>query len=381
LSFLFIARGALISPFNFLTMNQPATITDVAKKAGVALGTVSRVLNNIPGVNDSIRERVAEAARALNYSRLRRRKAPVAEGGARGGRPRNVGVVCFGMEDSLVQLPVVSAALQSIEGVVAGMGGSLLLSISPRGDRVPAFLASGRVAGLILKGPNQGELPSPADNRFLQQLYRLPYVWLMGRLPGAPGDHCNFDTEEAGRIAAAHLFEKGHRHVAFLNPKPGQTQFERVKHSFIEHARRLGCEAELFESPPPGRRVWPLPAITSPENVGGLAARWLACPAKKRATAFFVPADRTSLQLYSALEARGARPGRDVGIISCNNEQSIIAGMNPALTTIDVRAAAIGERAAHQLFWRIAHPEDPASAQIMIQPVLVERDSVPARRD
>ncbi|OAM90964.1 hypothetical protein AW736_05555 [Termitidicoccus mucosus] len=362
-------------------MNKQSTISDVAKKAGVALGTVSRVLNDIPGVNDGIREKVLDAARALNYTRLRRRKVARTGGGGREDEPKNVGVVCFGMEDSLVQLPVVSAALQSIESTVAGLGGSLLLSISPKGDRVPAFLSGGRVAGLILKGPNQGELPSLSDNRFLQQLYRLPYVWLMGRLPGAPGDHCNFDTEDAGRIAAAHLYEKGHRHVAFLNPKPGQSQFERVKHSFIEHARWLGCEVDLFESPPPGWRVWPLPAITSPENVGELVARWLSRPVKKRATSFFVPADRTSIQLYAALEARGVRPGRDVGIISCNNEQSIIAGLSPALTTIDVRAAAIGERAVHQLFWRIAHPEDRSSSQVMIQPGLVERDSVPERKD
>jgi len=363
-------------------MTKKPTITEVAKKAGVALGTVSRVLNDAPGVDDDIREKVREAMRALNYTRLRRRKAPqpsAASGASASGagKPKNIGVVCFGMEDSLVQLPVVSAALQSIESAVAGMGGSLLLSICPKADRAPAFLADGRVDGLILKGPNQGTLPSSADNRFLRQLYRLPYVWLMGRLPGAPGDHCNFDTEEAGRIAAAHLYEKGHRRVAFFNPKPGQTQFERMKLPFMEHARQLGCKVELLESPPPRERAWPLPAITAPENVDELVARWLSRPAKKRATAFFVPSDRTSIQLYSALAAKKMRPGEDAGIISCNNEQSIIAGLNPALTTIDVQAADIGARAVQQLLWRIEHPRELQSVQVMVQPRLVARDSAP----
>jgi len=50
------------------------TITDVAKAADVALGTVSRVLNNHADVNAEIRTRVLAAARALNYTRIRQRR-------------------------------------------------------------------------------------------------------------------------------------------------------------------------------------------------------------------------------------------------------------------------------------------------------------------
>ena len=44
-----------------------ATITDVAKKAGVAIGTVSKVLNNYANVSKETREKVLKAARELNY--------------------------------------------------------------------------------------------------------------------------------------------------------------------------------------------------------------------------------------------------------------------------------------------------------------------------
>ena len=53
---------------------QRMTITDVAKAANVALGTVSRVLNNHADVNAEIRARVLAAARALNYTRIRQRR-------------------------------------------------------------------------------------------------------------------------------------------------------------------------------------------------------------------------------------------------------------------------------------------------------------------
>lgn len=356
------------------------TITHVAKAAGVAVGTVSRVLNNFSDVNDDVRERVMTAVRKLNYSRLRRRKTSAAHNGHRpsnGVAARNIAIVCFGMEDTLVQLPVVSTALQEIESTLAASGGSLMLANIPKADRVPSFLEDGRVDGVILKGPNQGTLPPDSASPLLGQLYRLPHVWLMGKLANAVGDHCNFDTDEAGRIAAEHLVAKGHRRLAFLNPKTGQTQFERVKQSFLFHAARLGAAVETIElETPAASPSWPLPATTSSEKVDTLVARWAAQPQARRATAIFVPSDRAASQAYAALAARGKQVGRDVSIISCNNEQSIISGLSPRPTTIDVHAATIGARAVTQLLWRIENTGEALTQQLLVQPTLVEGASV-----
>ena len=46
----------------------PATIRDVARIAGVGIGTVSRVINNHPSVRPSTRERVEAAIEELNYT-------------------------------------------------------------------------------------------------------------------------------------------------------------------------------------------------------------------------------------------------------------------------------------------------------------------------
>lgn len=356
------------------------TITDVAKAAGVAVGTVSRVLNNFNDVNEEVRDRVMEAVRKLNYSRLRRRKTQPSQGG-RGGleAARNIAVVCFGMEDALVQLPVVSTALQEIESTIAARGGSLMFANIPKADRVPAFLADGRIDGVIIKGPNLGKLPSESEVPLLAQLNRLPHVWLMGRLENAVGDHCNFDTDEAGRIAAQHLVSKGHKRLAFWNPKPGQNQFERLKRSFMFHGARLGATMDLLEAEPLSNTMtWPLPAATAPEKVDSLVARWLAQPASRRATAVFTPSDRSALQAYAALDMRGKRVGADLSIVSCNNEQSLIAGLHPGLTTIDVHASQIGSRAVNLLLWRIANKTEPLTMQMLLQPTLVERESVAA---
>lgn len=356
-------------------MSSPATITDVAKSAGVALGTVSRVLNNHSGVSPEIREQVMSAARRLGYQRLRQRKRPAARG-ADSRHAGSVAVVIFGMEDTLVQLPIVSSALQGIERALAASGRSLILANIARGDAPPPFLREGQVQGLILKGPNQGRLPDLKDNELLRELYGLPRVWLMGRLPGARGDHSNFDTEAAGRIAAEHFHAKGHRRVAFMNPKPGQVQFERVKLAFATHSARLGQTSSLLEVPPPDELAWPLPATTRQANVDRLVDQWTALPASTRPTALFVPSDRTATQLYTALARRKIRPGRDVSILSCNNERSLLSHLHPVPSTIDVHAEMIGRRAVDLLLWRLANPGNLNDAQLLIEPDLVEGDSV-----
>lgn len=338
------------------------------------MGTVSRVLNNRADVNTDIRDRVLEAVRSLNYSRLRTRRialSPESEDAV-----GNIAIVFFGMEDTLAHLPVVGAALQGIEHALATHGRNIMLANVPKGDRVPPFLAERRVGGLILKGPNLGQLPLESDCELLSQVYRFPHVWMLGRLSNAHGDHCNFDTEVAAKMVVDHFREKGHRRIAFLNPKPGQTQFEKLKNGFFAASLATDLQPSLLESEALPAPAWPLPAMTFQENVNALVDRWARQSAKTRATAVFVPSDRTAVQLYTALERRGMRAGVDLSVISCNNEHSLLMDLNPMPTTIDINAEFIGRRTVDQLFWRMKNPDDPVSVQVLVEPKLIVRDSV-----
>jgi DNA-binding LacI/PurR family transcriptional regulator len=161
-----------------------------------------------------------------------------------------------------------------------------------------------------------------------------------------------------------------------LNPKPGHTQFEKLQRGFVDAAERFGVEAAVLGVEPPAELTWPLPAITSEDNVRLLVERWLKQPASKRPTGLLVPSDRTAVQLYGALAERGVRVPRDVSVISCNNETSLISGLTPGLTTIEVHAEAVGRRAVEQLFWRIAHPDEAVTMTVLVEPRLEVRDSV-----
>ena len=94
-----------------------------------------------------------------------------------------------------------------------------------------------------------------------------------------------------------------------------------------------------------------------------------------RPTAVFVPGDSVAVMVYRALYVRGLTVGRDLSVISCNNETPLLAGLYPQLTTIDIHAEAIGRRTVDQLAWRMTHRGQPAN-DVALEPSIVEGESV-----
>jgi LacI family transcriptional regulator len=354
----------------------PPTVVDVARAADVALGTVSRVLNTPDAVRPDIRQRVLEAITTTGYRRLRQRRAPIQADSSRRRRRGNFGIVLIGMEESLAHLPVITEALHGVELATTAEGINLMLANVPQADRVPAFLVKGQVDGIILKSPLLGDLKTCASAELVAAISRLPHVWLTGRPESATGDVCATDTEAGARLAAEYLRAKGHMRIGYLHPRPGQTRSEGLKMSFTMHAQRLGMSVQPFEKALTEPVKWPLPAITQPTDLMPLLDRWLVTPAATRPTAMLVPADSIAVQLYVAMRQRGLQVGKDLSVLSFNHERPLVLGLNPALTTIDIRAETIGRRAVERLLWRIDHPEDLVPTKIVVEPVLVEGASV-----
>lgn len=354
----------------------PVTLIDVAREAGVAVGTASRVLNNAPNVNPESRRRVMEVVARLNYRRLRMRRSSRGDPARDAGRTRNIGLVLLGMDETLVHVPVLSEVLHGVEAAVTRINGNLLFANVPQVDRVPPFFKDGQVEGLIVKTSQYGALPDPETNPLVKGMLRLPLVWLWARPEGAPGDVCSFNHETAAILAARHLAACGHRRIAFLNPKKGKSSLEYLKQELRYACQRFNLELDLIETASDRVASWPEPALTGPDEVLPLVDAWLQTPRDRRATAFFVPADNFAIQVNVALQLRGLRVGRDVSMISVNNEKSLVQASNPTLTTIDVNAHQIGARCVEQLLWRIRQPADTVGQTILLEPRLVEGASV-----
>ncbi|MCB1103717.1 MAG: LacI family DNA-binding transcriptional regulator [Opitutaceae bacterium] len=354
------------------------TVLDVAAAADVSVGTVSRVLNTPDAVGPDIRKRVHEAVQAIGYTPLRkRRKGPVAAEGGATHRPRgNLGVLLLGMADSLTHLPVISEALHGVELAMSEEGVNLMLANVPTADRVPLFLAKKQVDGLILKSPLLGDLRLCASQGLIEAINRVPHVWLLGKPDSGEGDMCGADFDVGTRIGVEHLHARGHRRIGYMHPRPGQTRSEGLKRALTAHIQRLGMSLQVFEKSHVGRVQWPLPAVSSPDEVMPMLERWRALPETERPTALIVGADSIAVQVYAALRQLGLRVGTDVSVLSFNHEKPLVMGLSPALTTIDIRAEAIGRRAVQQLLWRIRNKGEDIPTKILVEPRLIEGASV-----
>jgi LacI family transcriptional regulator len=347
----------------------PITVKDVAATASVSLGTVSRVLNGDPSVSTQVRQRVREAVDTLGYTRLRSRGRANSYSPLKG---RNIALVMLGMDRSLVDLPSVAAAIHGAEAALKELGANLLLVDIPRADHVPATLGRNRIDGLLLKGALQGGLLERGNDALLQRLAQIPTVWFLGKPLGAWGDVVQSNDRSVGRLAAEHLWQQGHRHLAFLSPKPSQTTFAQRQAAFEWHARHLGAHLVTVLGEDSDWKL-PLMPVDAVESVDDLVEQLLSLP--DRPTGLFVPGDAVAAMVYRALAKRGMQVGRDLSMISCNNETTLLTGLYPSLTTIDIHAVHIGRRAVDQLIWRLAHRDVPMD-DIGMEPMLHLAESV-----
>jgi len=354
------------------------TVLDVASVAGVSVGTVSRVLNTPDAVGSDIRKRVHEAVASTGYKPLRKRRKGGLTGDLQGGLRRrgNFGVLLMGMDDSLAHLPVITEALHGVELAMTAEGINLMLANVPNADRVPVFLAKHQVDGLILKSPLLGDLRRCASPALVEAINRVPHVWLLGKPDAAEGDVCSTDTDVGARIGIEYLHRHGHRRVAYLHPRPGQTRSEGLKRALSAHGQRLNLSLQFLEKTQTESVKWPLSAVSQPAEVLPLVERWKAMPDSSRPTAIIVGADSIAVQLYAALRQLELRVGRDVSVLSFNHEKPLVMGLNPTLTTIDIRAEAIGRRAVQQLLCRIRNKVESIPTKILVEPSLVEGESV-----
>ncbi|MBA3697252.1 MAG: LacI family DNA-binding transcriptional regulator [Planctomycetes bacterium] len=345
----------------------PTTIRDVAKQAGVDVGTVSRALRGQRHVSAECLRRVTEAVRILRYRPLRRR-GPVATNPLTG---RTVGVVLLGMHHSLAALPAVRTVIAAVERELTTAGAEVLHLDVPDVHTVPAALRRDRLDGLVLKSAMQGEVLSTTGEA-INRLRGMPSVWATGRPIGGWGDAAGADDHGAGGLAAEHLAARGHRHVALLNPKPDHVLFMRREDGFLSAARRNGLTVAVHVPVAPvARRIWRLPlrpVVFTQEVVALLDA---AMAARPRPTAVFVPADNIAVLVHKALIQRGLQPGRDVALVSCNHEPELTADLDPSLTTIDIRLDEIGRLAVELLARRLLVGPERATVDMTVGPRLV----------
>lgn len=179
------------------------TIRDVAKKAGVGIGTVSRVINNSESVSDPTRRKVLAAIEALDFSpSLVARRLSL-------GKTMTIGVILpFFTNPSYVE------RLRGVESILSTRDYDLILFNADTVVRRDSYLRDvprrERVDGLLLIT----HVPDDDDvARFLRA--GVPAVLIDSRHPQL--SHVGIDDVEGGYAATRHLIELGHTKIGFVS--------------------------------------------------------------------------------------------------------------------------------------------------------------------
>ena len=177
--------------------NMPVTIRDVAKKAQVGIGTVSRVLNNSPAVRDETRLRVISAIEELEYT-----PNPIARKLST-GQTLTIGVVL-----PYLTMPSFIARLRGVQSALAASKYDLILfdieNPSQRDNFFQNLSLKSKVDGVILISLP----PSDEQAEALTQSH-IPVVLIDGYHPNMS---CVYpDDQRGGRIATRHMIELGHK--------------------------------------------------------------------------------------------------------------------------------------------------------------------------
>jgi GntR family transcriptional regulator of arabinose operon len=214
------------------------------------------------------------------------------------------------------------------------------------------------LVGLVLWPPNM------TDVARLRELRRaMPTVIVDAPVGGYESDFVGFDDETAGYEAAAHLYEQGHRRIAFVGP----LQIETARY------RRRGCFRLLREK---GHEpVRGFEAFGYVERIPtAVVDCYLGLPESERPTAFLCENDETAALIMPQLVARGLRVPEDVAVMGFGGAQPVILNAL-GLTTMEQPFAELGRAAARLLLSRIEFGPEAPAREVRLPMKLVERRS------
>ena len=307
---------------------RPITIHDVARRAGVAVSSVSRALSGHPDVSEQMRTRVVTAAESLGYA-----PDPVAQS-MRSGSTRTVGLVVRDFGN-----PLFAEIMNGAEQVLTGAGYTLLV-MNSGGDETRELerinlLKRRRVDALLLSTiSEEGSALRKAVTGFGK-----PVVLLDRDLGRATPASISFDHAAGVQEATSHLISLGHRRIAMVT---GATAIRPTRERL--RGFRAAHEAAGRE-PAAGMEVT---GVFAPGFAQQRTIELLNLSARRRPTALMSGGIQSTIGVLEGLSELGVRPGTDLALIVCD-DLPWLRVLRPAISVVTRDAEGMGRAAAEQV--------------------------------
>ncbi|MFE1549971.1 LacI family DNA-binding transcriptional regulator [Streptomyces sp. NPDC058718] len=315
------------------------TLEEVAARAGVGRGTVSRVINGSPKVSEQAKAAVEQAVAELGYVPNRAARALA------GSRTDAVALVIPETEARLFAEPYFLDIIRGVSAELADADKQLLLTLirsEQERQRFEQYLAAQRVDGVLLVSVH-GDDPLPDQVRALG----LPAV-----LNGRRGEDervafVDSDNTGAGRTAVAHLAARGRRGIATIT---GPLDM------YVARCRLDGYREGLADAGlAPDEELVANGDFT---EEGGRRAMRELLDRRPDLDAVFAASDVMAAGARAVLREAGRRVPEDVALVGVD-DSAVARHMDPPLTSVRQPIEEMGRTMARLLLQEIAAPSEP----------------------
>ena len=337
----------------------------LAEHLGLSQTTVSLVLNNSPSARSiptETRERVRAAAVELNY------RPNYFARSLRQSRSMSVGVLAPDLSEGYFT--------RVMSGVVAELTAAHYFYFTACHDwnkelieQYPRMLVERAVDGFLLLNTPPEKLQVPVPVVAISAHSTLPNV-----------TNIVLDHESAAKQALSHLYELGHRNIAFMRGPRAIPDSEFRWESIQKVARAMGLKIDPANVVRMDAEGWSTKAghHTMAPEIGYRPMKALL-ERSRDFTAVFCFNDIAAIGAIRALKDAGLNVPEDVSVVGFDDIQSA-ALSTPSLTTVRQPLMEMGRRGAQLLLERIAHREREFAVEITMAPELVVRESTAAAK-
>ena len=330
------------------------TIVDVAKKAGVGVGTVSRVLNNKPAVSQDTRLKVMQAMAELNYTPSLNARRLVT------GKTLTIAVIA----PSLTR-PAIVERLRGIENTLFQSEYDLVLYTVETAEKRDSLLhdlchrkqADGLI--IITLCPNDQQINA-------LQAAAIPTVLIDAAHPAL--DQVIVDNTAGGYLATKHLIDQGHQQIAIVSD-----HLKNNLNFIYAQDRYQGYRRALTEAGLPFQAAYHQQGLHSWSQAQISAQKLFLLP--QPPTAIFATTDTQAIGVLRAAQTMGLHIPQDISLIGYDD---IDAAEYLQITTIRQPLYAMGTEGVQLLLQRISEPNRPAqSLQLPLELVTRETTAPP----
>lgn len=329
------------------------TIKDVAKRAGVSVATVSRVLNGTETVREQTRKQVEEAIEALQYS------------------PNGLGRNLRRLETKKILVVLSTISNQFHSRVVRGIEDRAMeegydVLIGTTRDRLETLLRyfemiqTRQVDGAIFMSTH---FTRPEEMEFVNQDY--PIVCACEPLPDSHVPYVGIDDEQAARDAVQYLISCGYRRIALISA--GEFLKETYGSSSL---REQGYRQMMAENGLEIPEEYIIREGLSYNSGKRAAARLLAMDPPPEAV--FAGSDAAAIGLIRELHTRGLRVPEDMAVLGFDNT-AMSEVTFPSVTTVAQPQYHIGQKAMDLLLQRIRG--EAGEERVLLKHEIIPRES------